>query len=189
MAIASFLKPQDIIDLNLRVSTADVAEVQYYSPAGYRRMEQVFKGDQDSQLQNVMLPKATIEILLMLEEAWWPTYITKAARTTLWSVGANGQLITGFKPENLVKTNQWMIELETYLVVAKFYETLVNDNANINEKDKFNWEIARERFQSRWNDCMQASHFYDVNSDGMISKIEENNDMDINYYSEDRRYF
>jgi hypothetical protein len=82
-----------------------------------------------------------------------------------------------------------MIELETYLVVAKFYETLVNDNANINEKDKFNCQIARERFQARWNDCMQASHFYDVNNDGFISKIEENNDMDINYYSADRRYF
>lgn len=189
MAIASFLKPQDILSQNLRVSTAGIDEVQYYSPAGYRRMEQVFKGDQDSQLTTVMFPKASIEILLMMEEAWWPSYITKAAKTTLWSVSANGQLITGFKPESIVKTNQWMIELETYLVVAKFYETLVNDNANINEKDKFNWQIARERFQARWNDCMQASHFYDVNNDGFISKIEENNDMDINYYSADRRYF
>jgi len=191
MAIASFLKPADVLANtdSYRVSSASIAEIQFYGPAAYRRMDQVFKGDQDSQLVTVMFPKASIEILLMLEESWWPNYITKAARTTLWSVGPNGQLITGFNPVLLVRPNQWLIELETFKVIANFYETLVNDNANINEKDKFNWKIAEERFQSRWSDVKQASHFYDVNSDGVISKIEENNDMDINYYSEDRRYF
>lgn len=189
MALASFLQPADVITQDLRVSVADPSYIQYYSPAGYKRMTQVYAGDQDGQLTTILFPRASIEILLLLEEAWWPMYITKAARTTLWSVSPNGQLITGFKPQNLVKTNQWLIELECFLVLSKFYETVVADNANINEKDKFNWETARERFQSRWTDCMQASHFYDVNNDGLISKIEENNDTDINFYSDDRRYF
>lgn len=190
MAIASFLTPTDILANNsaLRVSSAGIDEVQYYNPAAYRRMEQILKGDQDSQLINLMFPKASIELLLMFEEAWWPVYITKAAKTTLWSV-SNGQLITGFKPVCLVRTNQWLIELETYLVIYRFYESIVSDNANINEKDKFNFETAKERFQNRWTDVMEAQHFYDVNQDGLISKIEENNDIDINYYGSDRRYF
>ena len=195
MAIASFLTPRDVITQGLRLSTAGIAEVQFYNSAAYRRMEQVYKGDQDGQLMSMLFPKATIELLLLLEEAWWPTYITKAARTTLWRVkpagsGAGaGQLMTGFVPANLVKTNQWLIEIETYKVVEKFYESLITDNANINQKDKFNFDTARQRFLDRWSDIMQASHFYDVNGDGFISKIEENNDFDVNYYSEDRRYF
>jgi hypothetical protein len=156
-------------------------------------MEQVYKGDQDSMIESMLFPKASIAILLMLEEAWWPNYITKAARTTMWATKltdpGKGQLMTGFIPANLVKQNQWLIELETYKVIALFYENLINDNANINEKDKFNWELASQRYENRWSECMQASHFYDVNSDGFISKIEENNDMDLNYYSDDRRYF
>jgi hypothetical protein len=195
MAIASFLTPADVLanPSVYRVSSASIGDIQYYGPAAYRRMEQVFKGEQDGQIITQMFPRASIELLLMFEDAWWPSYITKAARTTLWSVKQDepgkGMLMTGFVPANLVRANQWLVEVEVYLVIAKFYETLINDNANINEKDKFNWKIARERFHDRWSDIMQASHFYDVNTDGFISKIEENNDTDINYYSEDRRYF
>lgn len=188
MAIASFLTPGLVISQDLRVSTAGVAEVQYYNSAAYRRMEQVFKGDQDGKLIDMMFPKASIEILLMLEESWWPQFVSKAAMTILWAT-KNGQLVTGFKPELLVKSNQWLVELETFKVIERFYESIINDNANINEKDKYNHEIAAQRFQDKWNDIMQAQHFYDVNNDGIISKIEESNDMDINYYSEDRRYF
>lgn len=192
MAIASFYKPSDITANNnaLRLSAAGIAELQLYNSAAYRRMDQVYKGDQDSVIMSQWFPKATIEILLMLEDAWWPMYVTKAAKTTLWSVNlTNGQLMTGFKPVCLVKSNQWLIELETFLVVSKFYESIISDNANRNEKDLFNYETAQQRFADRWSECMQASHFYDVNLDGFISKIEESNDMDMNYYSEDRRYF
>jgi hypothetical protein len=188
MAIASFLTPDLVISQNLRVSTAGLSDVQYYNAAAYRRMEQVYKGNQDDMLINTMFPKASIEILLMLEESWWPYYTTKAAMTILWQT-KQGQLVTGFKPELLVKTNQWLVELETFKVVEKFYESIISDNANINEKDQYNYKVASERFLNKWNDVYQASHFYDVNNDGLISKIEENNEMDLNYFSEDRRYF
>jgi hypothetical protein len=188
MAIASFLTPDLVISQNLRVSTAGVSDVQYYNAAAYRRMEQVYKGNQDDILVNTMFPKASIELLLVLEESWWPQFVTKAAKTLLWQT-INGNLVTGFKPELIVKTNQWMIEVETYKVIEKFYESIITDNANINEKDQYNYKVANERFQNKWNDIMQAQHFYDVNGDGVISKIEESNDMDVNYYAEDRRYF
>ena len=188
MAITSYLTPDLVLSGNLRVSTATISDLQYYNSAAYRRMEQVYKGDQDSQLTNVMFPKASIEILMMLEQSWWPQYVTKAAKTTLWQTVA-GQLVTGFDPTKLVHQNQWLIELECFQVIARFYQSLITDNANKNEKDNFNYEIAQKRFDNRWNDAMESMSFYDVDVNGTISKIEENNDIDSDFYASDRRYF
>ena len=188
MAYASFLTPSLVLSQGLRLTTASIAEVQYYNGAAYRRMEQVYRGNQDAEIVTMMFPKATIQLLLDLEEAWWPQFITKAAKTILWQT-KNGNLVTGFKPECIVKTNQTLIELETFKLVENFYAAQVSDNANINLKDKYNYDTARDRYLDKWSECMEAMHFYDVNQDGVISKIEENSDIDPNYYSSDRRYF
>ena len=193
MALASFLSPADILAQNLRVSSATPMDVQYYNAAAYKRMTQVFNGDQDGMLITTLFPKASIEILLDLEQYWWPNYVTKAAGTRLWTTKLSGrgtgQLMTGFDPTCLVKQNQLLIEVEVFTLVKRFYESLINDNANINEKDKFNYATAAERQRDRWNDLMSVMYFYDVNHDGFISKLEENSDIDSAILDSDRRYF
>jgi hypothetical protein len=198
MAIASFWTPDIVVANNWRLSAADPALVNELNPAAYRRMTQVYAGDQDGVLISLLFPRATIELILMLEESWWPNFVSRVPKTTLWQTSGSvdtpwtqvkGQLVTGFNPNLIIKTHQTLMELEACKVIDRFYQALVNDNANINEKDKFNYEIAARRTEVKWSDLNEQMTFYDVNNDGLISKLEENNDFDIDYYLEDRRYF
>lgn len=188
MALASTLTPQDIIDLDLRVSNATVDDVAFYDRAGYKRIDQLTKGDQDTLLINTLLPKASIELLIALEVSWWPTFA--ANRNLNANKIVSGKTVTAFDPAKLIKQGQPLIELEVFKAAELFYSTIVTDVANVNEKDAANYEFAAKRFSDAWTKATMESAFYDVDSDTTIDQDENASDqVDPAYYNGDRRYF
>jgi hypothetical protein len=187
MAIASTLTPQDVITQNLRVSNATVKDVAFYDVAAYKRMSQITKEAQDSLLKNTLFPKASIELLTMLEVAWWPAFAYNKGYQPRQNMGSKS--FTAFNPSKLLKMNQTLIQLEVYKAVEIFFSTIVTDNANLNEKDTANHKFAMKRFTDEWNKAKQESFFYDIDQDGKIDALEENLDTDESYFSGDRRYY
>lgn len=187
MAIASTLTTQDVIRNGLRVSNASLLDVAFYDVAAYKRMDQVTKGEQDGLLVTVLFPKASIELLTMLELAWWPNYSYNKGYNR--SSNVNSKNYTAFDPSKLLKMNQTLIQLEVYKVVEIFYSTIVTDNANVNEKDLANYKFAAKRFSDEWNKAKVESFFYDEDSDGTVDNSEENADVDGAFFDGDRRYF
>ena len=197
MSIASFLKYTDsslligagnVVGDN-KISIATPADVQFYDRSAYRRMEQIHNGDQDYMIQTTYFPKASLEILIMLEMGWWPQYVEKTLGAFYYKQGANGQTVTAFEPTKLVKVNQTLIQLEVYKAVEIFYSTVVTDNSNLNEKDKANYAFARKRFEEEWLKAVEESYFYDRLGTGVIGVYQQNFLADVNFFEGDRRYF
>lgn len=196
MAIASFLSYTDpslqIIRGTVgdnKISGATPADILFYDKSAYRRMEQVSTGDQDYLITSTLFPKASIEILIMLEFGWWPQYVEKTLGAFYYKGNAQGVTVTAFDPTSLVKVNQSLVQLEVYKAVEIFYSTLVTDNSNINEKDKANLNFARKRFEEEWEKCIEESYFYDRLKTGTIGVYNQNFTSDVNFFEGDRRYF
>jgi hypothetical protein len=193
MAIASFLNYTDATlqpgGVN-RISTADNTTVQFYDRACYRRMEQVYSGDQDFQLLATYFPKASIEMLNMFEFGWWPLYVERTLGAFYYQNSQKtGQTVTAFTPGKLVKVNQTLQRLEVFKVAEIFYSTLVTDNSNINEKDAANYQFSRRRFEEEWEKAIQESYFYDLRGFGEIGIYQQSWLADPNFFEGDRRYF
>jgi hypothetical protein len=230
MALTSFLQYTDptlqitydrsgnpTVGLN-KVSIAKPSDIQFYDRAAYRRMEQVvqsdqlFEGDTDQYITSTLFPKASIELLNMLEFGWWALYVERtlgafyykgaqsgtpqaspAAPPSSGSItvpaAAAGITMTAFNPAQLAKQNQTLIQLECYKAVELFYSTLVTDNSNINDKDAANFNFARKRFEEEWEKAIQESYFYDQRALGFIGTYQQNWLQDTNFFEGDRRYF
>lgn len=230
MALSSFLSYTDptlqitydrygvpTVGLN-KISLAKPTDVQFYDRAAYRRIEQVvqgdqtFEGDQDTYLNTVLFPKASIELINMLEFGWWPLYVERTLGAFYYTgastvqpvyspggpsqtggfnipAGAQGITMTAFNPGLLIKQNQTLIQLEVYKAVEIFYSTLVTDNSNINEKDAANLNFARKRFEEEWEKAKQESYFYDMKNIGFVGTYQQDWLADVNVFEGDRRYF
>lgn len=193
MAIASFLNYTDASlqpnGVN-RISLATPADLQFYDRACYKRMEQVYVQDQDYQLQATYFPKASIEMLVMFEFGWWPLYVERTLGAFYYQNSTRtGQTVTAFNPAKLVKQNQTLVRLEVFKACEIFYQTLVTDNANINEKDAANYQFSRKRFEEEWEKAIQESYYYDLRGVGEIGVYQQSWLADVNFFEGDRRYF
>lgn len=187
MAISSTLTLADVRKLGLRVSNASTIDFEFYDRAAYRRLNQLNAGDADGEILTTLFPRATIELLTLLEFSWWPQYCEMVGIPENKTV--DGQRVTAFDPNLLIKQNQSLIKLEIYKAVEILYSTLVTDNSNINTRDQANLEYAKTRFADEWNNLKTQSFFYDLNVDDVVSKDEENTEVDPAFYDSDRRYF
>jgi hypothetical protein len=230
MAIASFLSYKDptlqitydrsgnpTVGLN-KVSLATPADMQFYDRAAYRRIEQVvqsdqlFEGDTDLYITSVLFPKASIELLNMMEFGFWPLYVERTLGAFYYTSAvpgqpkyspggpnqtgnpiipsaASGMTMTAFNPGQLIKQNQTLIQLEIYKAVEIFYSTLVTDNSNINEKDAANLNFARKRYEEEWEKAKQESYWYDMKNIGFVGTYQQDWLADVNFFEGDRRYF
>ena len=197
MALTSFLKYTDtsllIVGQNVglnKVSAATPQDLQFYDRSAYRRMEQLHNSDQDHEIQTLYFPKASIEILNLLEFGWWPLYVERTLGAFYYKQSqATGLTITAFDPSRLVKVNQTLIQLECYKAIEIFFSTLITDNSNINQKDAANLNYARKRFEEEWEKAIQESYFYDMKLIGEIGTYQQNWLSDPNFFEGDRRYF
>jgi hypothetical protein len=104
----------------------------------------------------------------------------------------NGALISSFNPSLLIKNDQTLIRLDTFMAVKIFYESIVSDVSNVNDVDKVNFDHALRRYQAEWEKALQLMNWYDLNQDapnGPTTKLEENWTADVDYFNNDRRYF
>lgn len=166
-----------------RISNATVQDIIIYDPAAERRAASMCV-DWDT-FFNI----GSQEILYMMEWGWWPKYVENTWGAWYFKNNAQGQVISAFNPSLLVKNDQTLIRLDTFKAVEQFYQSVVTDVSNVNEVDKVNWNFAKLRFQNEWEKAMQLSNFYDLYDDGFINKMEENYQADVNYFTNDRRYF
>jgi hypothetical protein len=200
MAIASFLQYTDSTLLPggvNRTSGAQAGDMQFYDRAAYRRMEQVFAGDQDYQLQVTFFPRASIEMLNQFEFGWWPLYVERTLGAFYYTQDPQtGLTVTAFNPQLLVKQNQTLVRLECFKVSEIFYSTIVTDNSNVNEKDAANYQFSRKRFEEEWQKAIQESYYYDLlNTQAthpnhpVIGTYQQSWQSDVNFFEGDRRYF
>lgn len=166
-----------------RISNATSTDIQFYDPAAEKRAASLGVSWDD------YFHVASQEILYKLEFGWWPKYVENTWGAWYFKNNANGQVISAFDPNKLVKADQTLIRLDCFKAVEEFYRTLVTDVSNINEVDKINWEHAKMRFAEEYEKATQLSNFYDLFNDGVITKLEENYQADVNYFQGDRRYF
>ena len=192
MAIASFLNYSDATlqpgGVN-RISSATPQDLQFYDRACYKRMEQVYAQDQDYQLQATYFPKASIEMLVMFEFGWFPLYVERTLGAFYYQQSQKGQTVTAFTPSKLVKVNQTLVRLEVFKACEIFYQTIVTDNSNINEKDAKNYDFSRKRFEEEWEKAVQESYYYDLKGIGEIGVYQQSWLADVNFFEGDRRYF
>ena len=192
MAIASFLNYSDATlqpgGVN-RISSATPQDLQFYDRACYKRMEQVYAQDQDYQLQATYFPKASIEMLVMFEFGWFPLYVERTLGAFYYQQSQKGQTVTAFTPSKLVKVNQTLVRLEVFKACEIFYQTIVTDNSNINEKDAKNYDFSRKRFEEEWEKAIQESYYYDLKGIGEIGVYQQSWLADVNFFEGDRRYF
>ena len=138
-------------------------------------------------------PKASIELLNMLEFGWWAAYVERTLGAFYYkqkeSDPGAGMTMTAFDPTKLAKVNQTLIQLEVYKAVEIFYGTLVTDNSNLNTKDAANLNFARKRFEEEWAKAIQESYFYDLKGIGFIGTYQQQWLQDGNFFEGDRRYF
>ena len=167
-----------------RISAATSVNIQFYDPAAERRAIQLNVNWND--YFNV----GSQEILYKLEFGWWQKYCDTVFGASYYTNNFQGQLISAFDPNRLVKSDQTLIRLDCFKAIEIFYETLVTDISNINEIDKVNYEHSKMRFQNEWEKALQLMNFYDLYGDGTpITKLEENWTADTDYFNNDRRYF
>jgi hypothetical protein len=206
MALTSFLQYTDsslqivsnVVGTN-KVSSAKPEDLAFYDRSAYRRISQVaqtdptFIADPDYLITSTLFPKASIEILNMLEFGWYPLYVERTLGAFYYkakeTAPGQGQTMTAFEPSRLVKVNQRLIQLECYKAVEIFYSTLITDNANKNEKDAANLNFARKRFEEEWAKTDQESSFYDIRNQGFIGTYQQDWLADVNFFEGDRRYF
>lgn len=166
-----------------RISNATAADIAFYDPAAERRASSL-GADWDDYF-NI----GSQEILYAMEFSWWPRYVENTFGAYYYTNNAEGYLITAFDPGRLVKGDQTLIRLDVFMAVQQFYSTLVTDVSNVNEVDAENYRFARQRYDLEWEKAVQLSNFYDLYQDGQITKLEENWNQDVNYFTNDTRYF
>ncbi len=166
-----------------RVSTASVDDIIFYDPAAERRADSL-DVNWDTYFQI-----ASQEILYQLEFGWWAKYVQNTLGAWYHKTDSTGRLVTAFDTGKLMKDSQILKRLETFKALEIFYQALVTDISNINEVDERNYKHAKERFLEEWDKAAQLSNFYDLRKDGVIDKLEENRNADVDYFMGDRRYF
>jgi hypothetical protein len=169
-----------------RISNATIEDIRFYDPAAERRAAQMNANWDD------YFKVGSQEILYQLEFGFWQKYCDVVIGATYYSNNKKGQLITAFNPNQLIKTDQTLIRLDTFMAVKVFYESVVSDTSNINEVDAANYQHALLRYQNEWEKALQLMNFYDLmldNPDGPTTKLEENWVADVDYWNADRRYF
>jgi hypothetical protein len=132
------------------------------------------------------------EILYKLEWGWWPKYCDTVFGSTYYANLPNGKLVSAFNPAQLIKNDQTLIRLDTFMAVKIFYESIVSDTSNVNSVDTANFNHALDRFEKEWTKSLELMNFYDLNQDapnGPTTKLEENWTADPDYFNGDRRYF
>jgi hypothetical protein len=169
-----------------RVSNATVQDIIFYDPAAERRAAQMqINWDEYFKV-------GSQEILYALEWTWWPHYCDTVLGAVYYANLPNGALISSFNPSLLIKNDQTLIRLDTFMAVKIFYESIVSDTSNINDVDKSNFDHALRRYQAEWTKSQQIMNFYDLNQDapnGPTTKLEENWTADPDFFDNNRRYF
>lgn len=169
-----------------RVSNATVADIIFYDPAAERRAAQMQINWDD------YFKVGSQEILYQLEFGWWPKYCDNVVGAGYYTNLPNGQLVSAFNPNLLIKNDQTLIRLDTFQAVKIFYESIVSDTSNVNSVDGANYGHALERYEKEWEKAIQLMNFYDLYQDapnGPTTKLEENWVADPDYFNGDRRYF
>lgn len=168
-----------------RVSNATVKDIIFYDPAAERRAEQMHVNWDD------YFRVGSQEILYQLEFGWWPKYCDTVFGASYYATLPNGKLVSAFDPNLLIKNDQTLVRLDTFMAVKIFYETIVSDTSNINDVDQQNFDHALKRYEREWQKALQLMNFYNLHQDrpqGPTTKLEENWTMDPNYF-DDRRFF
>lgn len=166
-----------------RISGATVDDVIFYDPAAERRAASLNVN------WDTYFEIASQELLQMMEFGWWPKYVQQTFGAWYFKNDDEGRMVTAFNPSKLVKTSQILQRLDTFKAVEEFYRSLVTDVSNVNEVDAKNYEFAKKRFDDEWEKAISLSNFYDLNSDGVIAKLEENMMADQHFFNGDQRYF
>lgn len=169
-----------------RVSNATVQNIIFYDPAAERRAAQM-------QVDwNTYFQVGSQEILYALEWTWWPQYCDTVLGAVYYANLPNGALISSFNPNLLIKNDQTLIRLDTFMAVKIFYESIVSDTSNVNEVDQANFNHALRRYQTEFDKAMTLMNFYDLNQDapnGPTTKLEENWTADPDFFNHNRRVF
>ena len=169
-----------------RISNATVADIIFYDPAAERRASQM-NVNWDNYFK-----VGSQEILYQMEFGWWPKYCDTVFGASYYQNLPNGTLVSSFNPNLLIKSDQTLIRLDTFMAVKIFYESIVSDTSNVNDVDKANYDHALRRYQFEWEKALQLMNFYDLNQNapnGPTTKLEENWTADVDYFNNDRRYF
>jgi len=169
-----------------RVSVASVSDIIFYDPAAERRASQMNINWDD------YFKVGSQEILYSLEWTWWPQYADTVFGAAYYQNLPNGALVSSFNPSLLIKTDQTLIRLDTFMAIKIFYESIVSDTSNINDVDKANFDHALRRYQSEWTKAMTLMNFYDLSQtspNGPTTKLEENWTADPDFFDGNRRYF
>jgi hypothetical protein len=169
-----------------RISNATVENIKFYDPAAERRAAQMQVCWDD------YFKVGSQEILYQLEFGWWQKYCDTVIGAFYYSNLPNGELISAFNPNLLIKNDQTLIRLDTFKAVEIFYQSIVSDTSNVNEVDAANHDHARRRYEREWEKALQLMNFYDLNQNspnGPTTKLEENWTADVDYFNGDRRYF
>lgn len=166
-----------------RISNATSDDITFYDPAAERRAASMDVAWDD------YFKIGSQEILYSLEFGWYPKYVENTVGAWYFKNDANGRMISAFDTSKLLKDDQTLIRLDVFKAVEQFYSTLVTDVSNVNEVDEKNWKHAKARYEAEWQKAVQLSNFYDLRTDGVIDKFEENMKADADYFNGDRRYF
>jgi hypothetical protein len=169
-----------------RVSNATVADIIFYDPAAERRASQM--GINWDNYFNV----GSQEILYQLEFGWWQKYCDTVIGATYYTNLPNGQLISAFNADLLIKSDQTLIRLDTFMAIKIFYESIVSDISNVNDVDQANFVHSRTRYDREWTKALELMNFYNLFQDapnGPTTKLEENWTADVDFFNGDRRYF
>lgn len=168
-----------------RISNATVADIIFYDPAAERRASQM-NVNWDNYFK-----VGSQEVLFAMEFGWWQNYCDTVFGANYYQNLPNGELVSSFNPNLLIKSSQTLIRLDTFMAVKIFYESIVSDTSNVNDVDKVNFDHALRRYENEWTKASQLSNWYDLNQNapnGPTTKLEENWTADQSYYN-DRRYF
>lgn len=166
-----------------RISTATATDIQFYDPAAEKRAASLGV-DWDNYFH-----VGSQEILYQLEFGWWPKYVENTWGAWYFKNNEQGKVVSAFNPSKLMKSDQTLIRLDCFKAITVFYESLVTDVSNINEVDKTNYEHSLKRYEVEYEKATQLSNFYDLYGDGVITKLEENYQADVDFFQGDRRYF
>tara|TARA_R110000803_G_scaffold120312_1_gene188427 strand:+ start:331 stop:714 length:384 start_codon:yes stop_codon:yes gene_type:complete len=127
-----------------------------------------------------------------MEFGWWPMYCDTVVGANYYSNLPNGQLISAFNPNLLIKNNITLMRLDTFKAIEIFYSSLVSDTSNVNSVDTANYSHALERYTKEWESAIQLMNWYDLFQDapeGPTTKLEENWTADSAFFNENRRFF
>ena len=166
-----------------RISNATSTDIHFYDPAAEKRAESMGVDWDD------YFHVGSQEILYQLEFGWWPKYVENTWGAWYFKNDPQGRVVTAFDPTHLVKNDQTLVRLDCFKAIEEFYRTLVTDVSNINEVDMINWKHSQKRFETEYEKAVQLSNFYDLYLDGVVSKLEENYQTDVDFFQGDRRYF